>query len=99
MRTYALTASGAGGLVALSVVLAAPSLAMPTPVGSAQDIVRSLEASGFQVIVNAAGTAPLDRCAVTAIRPGPKIAESADGVQADALEKPAYTTVYVDIKC
>ena len=99
MRTYALTASGTGGLVALSVVLAAPAPAMPTPVGSAQDIVRSLEASGYQVIVNMVGTAPLDRCAVTAVRPGPRIAAGAPGAQATALEKPSYTTVYVDIKC
>jgi len=99
MRTYALIPSGAGGLVALTVVLAAPASAMPTPVGSAQDIVRSLQASGFQVIVNTVGTAPLDRCAVTAVRPGPKIAESVTGAQEDALEKPSYTTVYVDIKC
>ena len=99
MRTHALTASGAGSLVALTVVLAAPVPAMPTPVGSAQDIVRSLQASGFQVIVNTVGSAPLDRCAVTAVRPGPKIAESVTGTQEDAIGKPSYTTVYVDIKC
>jgi hypothetical protein len=99
MRTFALTASSAGGLVALTVVLAAPAPAIPTPVGSAQEIVRSLEARGFQVIVNTVGTAPLDRCAVTAVRPGPKIAESVTVVHQDAVEKPSYTTVYVDIKC
>jgi len=99
MRTYALAASGAGSLVALTVVLAAPVPAMPTPVGSAQDIVRSLQASGFQVIVNTVGSAPLDRCAVTAVRPGPKIAESVTRTQEDAIGKPSYTTVYVDIKC
>jgi hypothetical protein len=99
MRTCALTACGAGGLVALTMVLAAPAPAMPTPVGSAQDVVRSLQASGFQVIVNTVGAAPLDRCAVTAVRPGPTIAESATGAQEDAIEKPLYTTVYVDIKC
>ena len=99
MRTYALTASGACGLVALAVILAAPAQAMPTPVGSAQDIVRSLEASGFQVIVNTAGTTPLDRCAVTAVRPGPTSAEGITGALQDVLEKPSYTTVYVDIKC
>jgi hypothetical protein len=96
---YALTASGAGGLVALSVVLAVPAPAMPTPVGSAQDIVRALEARGYQVIVNMVGTAPLDRCVVTAVRPGPKIAEGTPSAQETALEKPSYTTVYVDIMC
>lgn len=99
MRTYPLVASGACGLVALAMVLAAPAPAMPTPVGSAQDVVRSLEASGFQVIVNPAGSAALDRCAVTAVRPGPRIAKSVTGAQEDAVEKPSYTTVYVDVKC
>jgi hypothetical protein len=36
---------------------------------------------------------------VTAVRPGPKIAESVTGALQDTLEKPSYTTVYVDIKC
>jgi hypothetical protein len=97
MRTYTLLASGACELVALAVVLAAPAPAMPTPVGSAQDVVRSLEASGFRVIVNPPGS-PLDRCAVTAVRPGPRIAEGIPSAQ-EALEKPSYTTVYVDVKC
>jgi hypothetical protein len=99
MRRYALPARGACGLVALSVVLAAPAQAMPTPVGSAQDIVRSLEASGFRGIVNAVGAAPLDRCAVTAVRPGPNVAEDIPGAREDALQKASHTTVYVDVKC
>ena len=99
MRTCALLTCEACGLVALATVLAAPAPAMPTPVGSAQDIVRSLQASGFQVIVSPAGTTTLDRCAVTAIRAGPKFAGDISGAQEDAIQKASHTTVYVDVKC
>jgi hypothetical protein len=100
MRVSALLTCEACGLVALAAALAAPAQAMPTPLGSAQDVVRSLQANGFQVIVSPAGTTtPLDRCAVTAIRPGPKTAEDNPGTQEDALQKASHTTVYVDVKC
>lgn len=99
MGTYACTASVAGGLVALAVTAAAPASAAPTPVGSVQDVVRTLQARGFQVIVNAVADAPLDSCAVTAVRPAPNMAASTTDVHESNLEKPSYTTVYVDVKC
>jgi hypothetical protein len=86
---------GAAGLAAVTVALAGPAPAMPTPVGSAQDFVRALEAAGFQVILNTVGTPSLDSCAVTAVRPGPVVAESA----AANREEPFRTAIYVDVAC
>jgi hypothetical protein len=86
---------GAAGLAAVTLALAGPAPAMPTPVGSAQDVVRALEAAGFQVILNTVGTPSLDRCAVTAVRPGPAVAESAT----TSRETPSRTAVYVDVTC
>jgi len=85
----------AGGLAALALGGAAASSAMPAPVGSAQDVVNALQARGFHVIVNVVADAPLDTCAVTAVRPGSDVVV---GVGAP-LEKPLYTTVYVDVTC
>ena len=88
-------ACGAAGFAALTVALAGPAPAMPTPVGSAQDVVGALEAAGFQVIVSTVSTSSLDHCAVTAVRPGPAVAESATA----SRETPSRTTVYVDVTC
>lgn len=95
MRKYACTASAASGLVAMTIGLAGPALAVPTGVGSADDVVRMLEASGFQVILSPAGVQSLDECAVAAVRPGPQIGEGVAGT----AESRDYTTVYVDVKC
>ena len=48
---------------ALSAVigLAAPAAAAPSGTGSAQDIINSLEASGYKVVLNKLGDAPLIR--------------------------------------
>ncbi len=97
MRTYAAVASGAAGFVALAAVLAGPALAMPTPVGSAQDVVLLLQKSGFEVIVNPAGTYALDQCTVTAVRPGSQAMETS--IEASVVGKLPRTTVYVDVKC
>lgn len=99
MRTYAGAASGAAGLVALTVGLAGPAHATPTPVGSAQDVVRTLEASGFEVVLNSVGAASLDNCAVTAVRPGPVVADSVTTSPDFISVNPSITRVYVDVDC
>jgi len=86
-------------LVAVMIdTLAAPAYGAPSGTASAQVTVNGLQASGYKVIINRFGSAPLDRCAVTAVRPGRQITElnsSGDDVITEVL----YTTVYVDAKC
>jgi hypothetical protein len=96
MRTFARSALVVLGLVPAAMTAACPALAMPNAVGSAQDVVRMLEASGLEVILNPVGAARLDQCTVSAVRPGPVVAEEARSVTAGS---PPHTTVYVDIKC
>jgi hypothetical protein len=98
MRTFVGSGWGAVGLIALNLGLAGTALAMPTPIGSAQDVVRTLEASGFEVILNTVGTPSLDKCVVTAVRPGPPAASVAAS-RDDTRERSSRTTVHVDIKC
>jgi hypothetical protein len=84
------------GLIPAAVTAAGTALAMPSGVGSAQDVVRMLEANGLKVILNPVSSARLDQCTVSAVRPGPVVAEEASDVTAGS---PPHTTVYVDIKC
>ncbi|ODR25185.1 hypothetical protein BHQ19_13685 [Mycolicibacterium porcinum] len=56
-------------LSALAVGFPAATSAAPSGVGSAQDTAEELERQGFQVMIYRAGTAPLDRCTVSSVRP------------------------------
>ena len=65
-------------------VLTAVSVALPAGPSDVDDTVGTLEADGYNVIVNRAGVTSLSGCTVTAVRPGP----------------PTTTdTVYVDVAC
>ena len=85
---------------ALSAVigLAAPAAAAPSGTGSAQDIINSLEASGYKVILNKLGDAPLDQATVVAVRPGREVTHRVTESGGDSIEQVLYTTVYVDVK-
>jgi hypothetical protein len=85
--SHAVLATTGFGAFAATLCLAAPALAMPDGVGSAQDVVEALKAGGYQVVMNNAVTAALTNCTVIAVRPGP------------IVEKSTATTVYVDVKC
>jgi hypothetical protein len=54
------------------------------------------------VIVNKLGTAPLDRCVVSAVRPGQtfsRMDSGAPGAMDDIVTTVTGMTVYVDVAC
>lgn len=85
--------------IVAAVTVAASAAAAPSGPGSAQDTINELQAFGYRVIVNRFGDAPLDRCTVTAIRPGRQITQPRTGSGGDLVQEVLYTTVYVDAKC
>jgi hypothetical protein len=78
--------------------LAPWAAAAPSGAGSALAVVGSLERNGYKVILNRTGTAPLQECEVTAVRPGREITEF-DTVGDDRQFVTTYMTVYVDARC
>ena len=64
----------------------------------AQDTVNSLQAQGFKVILNRTGSAPLDQCTVSSIRPGQTVVQSSNRDGGRVVQQ-SYTTVYVQAKC
>lgn len=101
MKSFAFAALAAGALVAGSLGLVAPAAAAPSGPGTAQDTVNSLQASGYQVVLNKVGNAPLEQCTVTAVRPGQTYSRTDSGVP--GANHPVTTitdqTVYVDLRC
>ena len=61
-------AAGAMALAALGMTGVAN--AAPSGPATASDTLNSLQARGFHVILNKLGTAPLDQCVVSGVRPG-----------------------------
>ena len=57
-------------LTASAVALATVANPAPSVTSTLDQTVRTLEASGYNVIVNRMGAAPLSQCTVSAVRPG-----------------------------
>ena len=63
---------------------------------------NNLEAQGFRVIVNKVGTAPLEQCVVSSVRPGQTYSRMDSGVPGamdDIITTVTAKTVYVDVAC
>ena len=86
-------------LTAAAIVLAAAATAAPTGPTSVDQTVRTLEASGYHVIVNRTGAAPLSQCSVSAVRQGQT--HSTDDSRGGSSINTTITskTVYVDVAC
>jgi hypothetical protein len=96
MKNYVSVSFTAIALTASSVALAN---AAPTGPSSVDQTVRTLEASGYNVIVNRTGAAPLSQCTVSAVRPGQT--HSTDDSRGGSSINTTITskTVYVDLAC
>jgi hypothetical protein len=93
-------ATGAMALAALG--MAGVANAAPSGPVTASETVSSLQADGFHVILNKVGTAPLDACSVSSVRPGQTFARTdsgAPGAGSSIVTTVTSKTVYVDVAC
>lgn len=82
-------ATGVAGVLATAVLSSAGvAAAAPTGAESAADVVASLQAQGYNVMLNGSISDPLEECHVTGVH-NPDASGSAVG----------FTTVYVDVSC
>jgi hypothetical protein len=71
METVMRTGWGVAATIAAAGVVfapAGPAMAEPTQVGNAYATIGTLEAEGYDVVIDRVGSAPLDRCIVTSVR-------------------------------
>ena len=99
MKNYLSVSFTAIALIASSVAIAAIANAAPTGPSSVDQTVQTLEASGYHVIVNRSGAAPLSQCTVSAVRPGQR--HSTDDSRGGSSINTTITskTVYLDLAC
>jgi hypothetical protein len=99
MTKFGFATLAAGALTAGIIGLAAPAQAAPTGGTNAADTISSLQAQGYNVIVNKVGTAPLALSTVIAVRPGQTYSRTDSGTPGDSLQTTVTDkTVYVDVQ-
>jgi hypothetical protein len=99
MKKFGFATLAAGALTAGVIGLAAPSQAAPTGGTNAQDTINSLQAQGYNVIVNKLGTAPLSQSTVTGVRPGQTYSRTDSGTPGGSYGTTITgKTVYVDVQ-
>ncbi|MGV0812102.1 hypothetical protein ABQF34_09095 [Mycolicibacterium boenickei] len=98
MKKSALVALGATALA--STAFAFGGIAAAAPSGqSAEQTVKSLQTSGYHVIVNRTGAAPLANCTVLGVRQGQTHATDDSRGGGSIKTTVISQTVYVDVAC
>jgi hypothetical protein len=88
MKTIAILTGVVGVMAAAAVPLAGQAVAAPAGVGSASDVVQTLKAAGYNVMINGTTEGRLSDCTVTGVH-NPDLSGQAA----------IFTTVYVDVDC
>jgi hypothetical protein len=93
------TALTAGGLALASLATTGVADAAPTGPSAVENTVRTLEASGYTVILNRIGAQPLAECTVSRVRPGQTHSTVDSRGGSSLTETVTSDTVYVDLEC
>lgn len=102
MRKLTTRATVAGALAAVMFSSVGTANAAPTGPQTADQVIGQLRSQGYHVILNRVGTAPLDRCTVTAVRPGHTYSRTDSGVPGagnDIVTTVTDMTAFVDVTC
>ena len=99
MKSYVAVSFTAATFALSTLTLAAVANAAPTGPSTVDQTVRTLESSGYNVIVNRSGAAPLSQCTVKAVRPG-QTHSTEDSRGGSSINTTITSqTVYVDVTC
>lgn len=98
MNRFSIATIAGGACIALALGLPASAQAAPSGIGSAQDTVNELENSGYKVVLNKVGAAPLDHCTVDSVLPGETVTRPVQKGH-NEVSMVVYRTVYLTAKC
>jgi hypothetical protein len=102
MKNIAITVGTAIALSLETLGLAGAAVAAPDGPANVSDTISALKQSGYTVIVNRFGAAPLSACTVGAIRPGQAYSRTdsgAPGAHNNVITTVQAKTVYLDANC
>jgi hypothetical protein len=99
---FALPAVAVGLMCTAAVGSAGAAAAAPSGPQTVSQAMSTLQAQGFHVILNKIGTAPLDQCSITSVRPGNTFERNdsgAPGAGSSIVTTVTDKTVYLDVAC
>ena len=99
MKKYTFAVLVAGAMAGSVIGLAGVAAAAPSGPSKVDDTVRTLESSGYHVILNRSGAAPLASCTVTSVRPGQTFSTVDSRGGGSPNETILSKTVLVDVAC
>lgn len=99
MKNHLIAGLVGGGMTSVTLAFAGAAAAAPTGPTEVEQTVRTLEASGYNVVVNRTGAAPLSSCSVKAVRPGHTHKTFDSRGSSTPSETIVAQTVYVDLAC
>jgi hypothetical protein len=99
MKNYVAVSFIGTAIAASSVALAAVASATPSGPSSVDQTVQTLQSSGYHVIVNRIGDAPMSRCTVSGVRQGQTHSTHDSRGGSSINETITSRTVYVDVAC
>ncbi|MCW2626698.1 hypothetical protein [Mycobacterium sp.] len=99
MKSYVAVSLSLGALTSAAVALAAVAAAAPPGPSQLEETVRTLETSGYHVIVNRTGAGPLSECRVSAVRRGQTYSTRDSRGGGSINTTITSQTVYVDVAC
>jgi hypothetical protein len=99
MKNYVAVSFIGTAIAASTVALAAVASAAPSGPSSVDQTVQTLQSSGYNVIVNKTGAAPLSECTVSGVRPGQTHSTNDSRGGGSINTTVTSQTVYVDVAC
>ena len=99
MKKYLIPVLAAGAMTAAGLGFAGAATAAPVKNTPVSDTVKSLQASGYNVILSRSGGAELSSCSVTSVTPGQTYSTTDSRGSSSPNETILAKTMYVDVAC
>jgi hypothetical protein len=99
MKNHLITGLIGAGMTTATLMLAGAATAAPTGPTEVEQTVKTLKASGYNVVLNRIGAAPLSSCTVKEVRPGQTHKTFDSRGSSTPSETIVAETVYVDLAC
>jgi hypothetical protein len=99
MKSYLTAGLIAAGMTSASLALSGIASAAPTGPSEVEQTVKTLEAGGYNVVLNRTGAEPLSSCTVKSVRPGQTHRTFDSRGSSTPSETIVAETVYVDLAC
>jgi hypothetical protein len=99
MKNLCLTTLVAGVLASAALGLAGPAAAESRGSTSVGSTISKLAANGYRVTVSRVGSAPIDQCTVSQVRPGSTFSRTVPGLGDEGVSMVTSKTVYLDVVC